>query len=60
MCGGGKVVQSDPEAEAQTAADKAVTQTNLKKSLRNRSNQDSVLASADTSSSANKTTLGGG
>lgn len=58
MCGG-KVVQTDPEAEAQAAADKAVTQTNLKKSLRNRSNQDSVLASAG-GESANKTTLGGG
>lgn len=63
MCGG-SVVKSDPEAEAQAAADKAVTQTNLKKSLRNRANQDSVLASADTSGSTtqaqNKTTLGGG
>lgn len=58
MCGG-KVVQSDPEAEAQSAADKAVTQTNLKKSLRNRSNQESVLAGADTAGQ-NKTTLGGG
>ena len=58
MCGG-KVAKSDPEADAQTAADKAVTETNKKKALRNSANASSVLASASDTNKA-KTTLGGG
>lgn len=56
MCGG-KVAKTDPEADAQVAADKAVVETNRKKALRNQANTDSVLASADPKA---KTTLGGG
>ncbi|WP_269915327.1 hypothetical protein [Acinetobacter sp. HY1485] len=59
MCGG-KVAKTDPEADAQAAADKAVTETNKKKALRNGANTDSVLASANDSTNKAKTTLGGG
>lgn len=61
MCGPGKVVQSDPEAEAQLAAEKATQETNKKKAQRNLAKQDSVLASSMNSTAPNnKTTLGGG
>ncbi|CAH1069600.1 TPA: hypothetical protein L0W47_001067 [Acinetobacter baumannii] len=61
MCGPGKVVQSDPEAEAQLAAEKATQETNKKKAQRNLAKQDSVLASSMNSTVPNnKTTLGGG
>lgn len=59
MCGG-KVAKSDPEADAQTAADKAVTETNKKKALRKSANANSVLASANDTNNKAKTTLGGG
>lgn len=63
MCGG-KVAKTDPEAEAQAAADKAAAEANKKKALRNSAKQGSLLASAaDTSNTATsgaKTTLGGG
>ncbi|EPG3922463.1 hypothetical protein LXC31_000126 [Acinetobacter baumannii] len=61
MCGSHKVVQSDPEAEAQLAAEKATQETNKKKAQRNLAKQDSVLASSMNSTVPNnKTTLGGG
>ncbi len=61
MCGSPKVVQSDPEAEAQLAAEKATQETNKKKAQRNLAKQDSVLASSMNSTVPNnKTTLGGG
>lgn len=57
MCGGPKVVQQDPEADAKKAADKAAAEANAAKAARRGANASSVLASGINN---NKTTLGGG
>ncbi len=53
-----KVVQQDPEGDAQKAAEKATAEANAKKAARRTANTGgtSMLGSADNS----KTTLGGG
>lgn len=61
MCGPSKPVQTDPEAEAQAAADKAAQEANKKKAQRKVWSQESVLSSATAPTQPNgKTTLGGG
>lgn len=60
MCGRPpKVVQQDPEGDAQRAAEKAVAETNLKKSMR-RTNGGSALGASLPVDVMTKSKLGGG
>ena len=56
MCGKPKVVQQDPEGDAQRAAEKATAEMNTKKAIRRTTSNTSTLGSKTES----KTTLGGG
>lgn len=58
MGGKPKIVQQNPEADAQKAAEEAAIKTNAKTAQRNKNRSNSVLASADPTQQ--KTTLGGG
>jgi len=59
MCGKPKVVQQDPEADAQKAAEKATAESNAKRAARRTANSagTSMLGAKPEST---KTTLGGG
>jgi len=59
MCGKPKVVQQDPEGDAQKAAEKATTEANAKRAARRTANSTgtSMLGAQPEST---KTTLGGG
>jgi len=61
MGGKPKVVQQDPEADAQKAAEKATAEANAKKASRRTSNSSGIsLLGAKTDTAATKSTLGGG
>lgn len=65
MCGKPKVVQQDPEGDAQKAAEKATAEANLKKSMRRTSASTSGTSGTSAlggqiEGAKTKTTLGGG
>lgn len=62
MGGKPKVVQQDPEADAQKAAEKATAEANAKKASRRTSNSSgiSLLGAKTDTGAATKSTLGGG
>lgn len=60
MCGKPKVVQQDPEGDAQKAAEKATAEANLKKSMRRTSTSSTSALGGQIEGAKTKTTLGGG
>ncbi|NNG82031.1 hypothetical protein [Acinetobacter sp. ANC 5378] len=62
MCGKPKVVQQDPEGDAQKAAEKATAEANLKKSMRRTSTSTGSMSAlgGQIEGAKTKTTLGGG
>jgi hypothetical protein len=60
MCGKPKVVQQDPEGDAQRAAEKAAAETNLKKAMRRNPGGSALGAALPGADASSKTKLGGG
>lgn len=60
MCGKPKVVQQDPEGDAQKAAEKATAEANTKKAMRRTSAESMSVLGAQPDISKTKSTLGGG